>query len=127
MGGCCQLFSLVVMVLSDALRLSMAAQEKMEVRGNKAWQAFTVIEIMGHWAIWDQEEKMKLQGWKVQESVQITTEKAIWAEEVIWAEEATWAEEAIWEEEAIWAEEATWAEEASRTKRGLREGERVQA
>ena len=103
MGGCCQLFSLVVMVLSDALRLSMAAQEKMEVRGNKAWQAFTVIEIMGHWAIWDQEEKMMLQGWKVQESVQITTEKA------------------------IWAEEATWAEEASGTKRGLREGDRVQA
>ena len=93
----------------------------MEVRGNNAWQAFTVIEIMEHWAIWDQEEKMKLQGWKVQERVQITTEKAIWAEEVIWAEEATWAEE------AIWAEEATWAEEASRTKRGLREGERVQA
>ena len=52
---------------------------------------------------------MKLQGWKVQESMQITTEKAIWAEE------------------AIWTEEATWAEEASGTKRGLREGERVQA
>ena len=65
-----RLLSLVAMVLSfDSLRLSMAALEKMGVRGNKALQAFTVIEIMGDWVNWDK-AKMKLQGWKVQESVQ---------------------------------------------------------
>ena len=39
------------------------------MRGKKALQAFTVIEIMGDWVNWDK-AKMKLQGWKVQESVQ---------------------------------------------------------
>ena len=77
----------------------MAAQAKMGVRGSTALQAFTVVEIMGDWENWDQ-EKMKLQGWKIQESAQITTEKPTGAEEAIWVENTTGAEEATGIEEA---------------------------
>ena len=73
------------MVLSfDSLRLSMAALEKMGVRGNKALQAFTVIEIMGDW----EDEATWL------ESSGECSEKVTWAEEAIWAEETTGTEEA---------------------------------
>ena len=51
------------------------------------------MRLWGDWVNWDK-GKMKLQGWNVQESVQITKEKVTWAEEAIWAEETTGTEEA---------------------------------